>query len=311
MFKLIKKLNTIAPQDVFTPCQPAKLNYIQRPLLEAQVAQEFLVPGMQLILTGSRGWGKTTLVEYMLEQQQVLCIRSQCTKDSSFESVLIEAYRQYYRWLDRTQPFLCRLRGWLAPRRSSLHRELRASCMEYKNIGDALPEPITIQRLGILLGQCRGIWLIDDLDEAGRACRMRLLQALKVFADLANRFKDTRIIITSSRSLAPEMLFYSAHMMGRTAEIPVAPFTKAELHAIVQQGLRHLGVPLSRRLCDEIVQASGASAAKCHHICYTLLADNPAAHGRLPNEEQLRELLSVAAAVNKKMQRRSHSANPT
>ena len=93
MYKWIYKLLGIKRvKDVFTPGKAAKINYIKRPKIEESIFQAFHNTGKQVIMYGMSGSGKTTLIRHYLEANRISYIDVHCTKESTFEKILLQAY---------------------------------------------------------------------------------------------------------------------------------------------------------------------------------------------------------------------------
>jgi Cdc6-like AAA superfamily ATPase len=63
-------------QSVFTPANAATINSINRGALEKQIDRALKIQGMQLIVYGHSGSGKTTIVRRVLERNKRNSIRT-------------------------------------------------------------------------------------------------------------------------------------------------------------------------------------------------------------------------------------------
>ena len=80
--------------DVFTPTTKAQLNFVDRNAVEDQLIDVLLTPGKQLIVYGESGCGKSTLILNMLRQMHVSHITTQCTINTTYESLVLDAFDQ-------------------------------------------------------------------------------------------------------------------------------------------------------------------------------------------------------------------------
>jgi len=83
-------------EDVFTPTSIAKLTYIKRKEIEDDFLKNMKLPGMQIVIYGSTGSGKTTLVMNMLKDIKMKSIKTSCTEGTTFNQLIIDAFDRLY-----------------------------------------------------------------------------------------------------------------------------------------------------------------------------------------------------------------------
>ena len=84
--------------DVFTPGTVAKVNYLRRGELEARITNSLETPGVQIILYGHSGSGKTTVIRKLLDENNYQFVRTQCTKEKTLNDVILDAFSQLDRF---------------------------------------------------------------------------------------------------------------------------------------------------------------------------------------------------------------------
>ncbi|GEM_PF-3619288 len=86
----------LSANQVFTPTQPATYTFVERDKTTTRrIEQALLTPGLQIVLFGSTGTGKTTLIRNKLEQlgpdRTVTC---RCTTSTTFDEIVNRALSQ-------------------------------------------------------------------------------------------------------------------------------------------------------------------------------------------------------------------------
>lgn len=66
--KIFKKHKLL---DVFTPGTIARVNYLRRKDLEKRITTSLDTPGVQIILYGHSGSGKTTVIRKLLDEKNI------------------------------------------------------------------------------------------------------------------------------------------------------------------------------------------------------------------------------------------------
>ena len=89
--KLFKRHNL---QEVFTPGTVAKVNYLRRNELEKRISASLDTPGVQIVLYGHSGSGKTTVIRKLLDVKKYKFVRTQCTTDKTLNEIILDAFSQ-------------------------------------------------------------------------------------------------------------------------------------------------------------------------------------------------------------------------
>lgn len=79
-------------KEVFTPNTSAEIAYIKRDKVERQIDRALDIAGKQLVIFGHSGSGKTTVLNHMLEIKKIEKITSRCTKESTLDSIILDAF---------------------------------------------------------------------------------------------------------------------------------------------------------------------------------------------------------------------------
>ena len=69
-------MDILTKEEVFTPTQPARKNFVERKKIDNRVLRALKTPGMQLVIYGLSGSGKTTLLVNKLSQKNYSYILS-------------------------------------------------------------------------------------------------------------------------------------------------------------------------------------------------------------------------------------------
>ena len=63
---------------VFTPSTSAKLTFVERKDIDYQITKALIIPGMQLVIYGHSGSGKTTITQNILAFRKAKFITTNC-----------------------------------------------------------------------------------------------------------------------------------------------------------------------------------------------------------------------------------------
>jgi len=264
--------------DVFTPSTAAVLTYVNRPDVYKQIDKALMIPGMQLILYGHSGSGKTTIIQNALQSKNIKFISTNCMIDTTVADIILDAF-------DKLNPFYTtestsktsekissELKASYSSVESAIKSELVAENGEKKQ--RALPIQLTPQRLAEFLGASKVVWIIEDFHKVKEEERKKLSQILKVFVDTANKYKEVKIIAIGAVGTARDVVNYDSELANRVSEIFVPLLNTEELEEIVKKGEKLLNVDFCNEIHSNIVKYSNSLAAICHHLCFSVCYNN-------------------------------------
>lgn len=265
-------------EDVFTPSTAAYLTYVNRPDVYKQINKALIMPGMQLILYGHSGSGKTTIIQHSLRQKNIPFICTNCMIDTTIADIVLDAF-------DKLNPFY--LTESTSKISDTISSEMKASYLNVKSAVKselvyengaraqrALPLQLTPQRLAEFLGAARIVWIIEDFHKVKEDERRKVSQILKIFVDSSNKYKAVKIVAIGAVGTAREMVNYDNELTNRVSEIFVPLLTKDELEEIVAKGEKLLNIDFCREIHSDIIKYSNSLAAICHHLCFSICYNN-------------------------------------
>jgi len=165
--------------NIFTPTTQAIHTYIERELLNERLVDALRTPGTQLIVYGLTGSGKSTLLYNKLNQTYEGAISIQCTRETTYEQLLLNAF-------DQLGPF------FTAEKNRSIKEEfgidfktIKSNLSQSDNIkmSRILPAQLTPERLIRLFGMSKCCWVIEDFHKLQDLQKQRIAQLMKVFMD--------------------------------------------------------------------------------------------------------------------------------
>ena len=225
---------------VFTPTSPARLTFIEREGINEQLVDALRTPGKQIAVYGPSGSGKTTLLLNKLEQIYEFHITTRCTSSSTFEAILLAGF-------DQLNPFYVSQMSGTTKKSTSLsvatdYLGLKAGIEREKAQEDTTTlqrrlEPLlNAQRLAEFLGEARGCWVIEDFARVPDEEKHRISEAMKVFLDMADQYKEVKIIVIGAADTAREVIQYDSNMRNRVAEIQVPLMSEDQIEQIMHRG---------------------------------------------------------------------------
>jgi hypothetical protein len=255
--------------DVFTPTRPARLNYVQRPALDSQLADALRTPGKQLIVYGESGSGKSTLLRNKLAQFNTRYITTQCSAAMSYEQLLLDAF-------DQLNPYYIHEKS--AQRNRSISPGVAADFKAIKLSLDAstgrsagevqeriLPPQLTPQSLATFLGELEMCWVIEDFHKIRDDQKTLYAQCLKIFSDMSDKYVKTKTITIGATETARQVVQYEPEMRRRVSELLVPLMQPGELRSIIVKGQELLNVNLNH-VIGAIVSYSAGMPSVCHQI---------------------------------------------
>ncbi|MES2589010.1 MAG: AAA family ATPase [Bacteroidota bacterium] len=266
-----KKFNL---SDVFTPSTSAILTFVKRPDLDKQINKALTIPGMQLIVYGHSGSGKTTITQNILNEKKINFISTNCILDTTINDIMLDAF-------DKLNPFYSS--EYNNKTTIKISTELKASYLNLdsvikseinKEYGEkkqrALPIQLTPQRLAEFLGVAKVVWILEDFHKVAENERQKLSQILKIFVDTSNKYKDVKVIAIGAVGTAREVVNYDTELNNRISEVAVPLMTKDELESIISKGEKLLNVEFKEKVHDDIINFSNSLASICHHLCFSI-----------------------------------------
>ncbi len=261
-------------EDVFTPSSAAVLTFVERPELINQIERALLIPGMQIILYGHSGGGKTTIIENVLKRKKTGYISSNCMLNTTMDELILDAF-------DKLNPFYTtnhtttntvtigsEIKASYDVISSLLKSEIKKDFAETKS--RVLPIQLTPQRLAEFLGAAEIVWKIEDFHKVNSEEREKLAQILKIFVDTSNKFKKVKIIAIGAVGTAREIVNYDSELTNRISEIFIPLMTTDELNSIIVKGEKLLRVDFVDNVHKEIIKFSNSLAAICHQLCFSI-----------------------------------------
>lgn len=180
--------------EVYTPTIAARLTYVERGELSTDLRHALGIPGMQIVMYGYSGCGKTTLIQNELARQQKTYISTNCTSSSTIDQIVLNAF-------DKLEPFFTSQKSLaktssISASISSKYLSLVGALSVDKTLTEqrALPLQLTPQRLAEFLGAAECIWVIEDFHKVAFEQKKQLAQILKTFVDTANYYPKTKIV---------------------------------------------------------------------------------------------------------------------
>lgn len=256
--------------DVFTPTKPARLTFVERHDLNDQLVDSLRTPGKQIVVFGPTGSGKTTLLINKLQQLYPHHVTVRCTNDTSFEGLLQDAF-------DQLDPFYISETGTNKTRSinvslSSDYLNIKSglaaitSTQEVTSAQRAIPLQLTPARLAQFLGEVEACLVLEDFHKISNTEKTKLAQAMKVFMDTADNYRDVKIIAIGAVDTAREVVEYEPEMQNRVSEIRVPLMSKDQLRGIIEKGEAALNLRLSSALKDELAKYSSGLASVVHQL---------------------------------------------
>lgn len=276
--ELFRRKHDHKVEDVFTPSSAARLTYVERADLISQIERALLIPGMQLILYGHSGGGKTTIMQNILKNKKQAYISTNCMIGTTINELLLDAFDKLnpFYTSDKLEKATNTISTELKKTYLGINAALRAETKEESQQGykRALPLQLTPQRLAEFLGDANVLWIIEDFHKVEETEREKLSQILKIFVDASNAFKNVKIIAIGAVGTARQVVNYDNELTNRISEIFVPLMNESELESIMTKGERLLNFNFNGNIHNEVVKFSNSLAAICHQLCFSMCYNN-------------------------------------
>lgn len=275
---LFKKFRRKELQDVFTPNTVAKLAYVRRDKIEADLLSNITIPGKQIILYGHSGSGKTTLIRKMLCDKKINFVQTHCTVDTTINDIILDTFDNLDRFYIAEKKSNCSysITSSFKLEYSSIASEM--SAQQASSSGETmirlLPPRLTIQKLAKFLGEINAVWIIEDFHKVPNEEKKKIADILKIFIDVANDYPKVKIICIGAVGSARELMSLDSNLYPRIAELHVPLLSDKEIKAIINQGCKFLNISMSGNLIEKISYYSNRLASLTHQMCYDICDSN-------------------------------------
>ncbi|MCL4264806.1 MAG: hypothetical protein KJ069_16405 [Anaerolineae bacterium] len=263
-----------ALQEVFTPTQPARANFVERKNVNEKLVKALVTPGKQIVVYGHSGCGKTTLLVNKLHQFYEDHIVTRCTNTMSFEQIMLNGFDQlnpFYN-IEQVKSNNTKISSAISSEYALIKAQIGG---EYSDSSETkmqriIPPQLTVQTLARLLGEAKCCWVLEDFHKIARSEKTKLAQSMKLFMDMSDIYASLKIIAIGAVNTAREVIEYDAEMRNRVAEIQVPLMNAVELTEIVDKGQQLLNFSLRPSVKKSIVNYSNGLAAVCHQLCFNI-----------------------------------------
>jgi hypothetical protein len=260
--------------DVFTPTKPARLTYVERDSINDRLVSALRTPGKQLVVYGHSGCGKTTLLLNKLHQLYEKHLTSRCMRGVTFNQLLLDAFDQLrpYYVSEKGTNVQTTVSAQLSAEYASIRSQIAVShaATTHEKSVPALPQQLTPQALGRFLGAARACWVLEDFHKMDDGEKAPISQLMKVFMDMADDFRELKIVAIGAVDTARQVVQYDPEMLRRVAEIQVPLMTAEELNAIIEKGEQLLNIKFPTDVKSKITWYSNGLASVCHHLCLNM-----------------------------------------
>lgn len=263
---MITLFKPTTPNDVFTPASIAQRNYLKRDYLIERLESYLKTPGKQLIVYGYSGSGKTTLIINELNRLKIPYVKSQCSSDSSYNSLILSGFDG----LD-----LYYLKGYSNESKSALEIEYSqikgmiesTSSESYERI---VPPQLTSEKLATFFGTAGCVWLIEDFHKLMPDEKKKIADTLKIFVDNSDKYPLTRVICLGAVTSSRELIELDPNLGNRLADINVPLLTDDEISTIIWTGFKLIGVRMDETLQERLVKLSNNIGSIAHQLCLNI-----------------------------------------
>ncbi len=261
-------------EEVFTPSSYAKLTYVSRPSLEDDVEKFLKIPGMQIVLYGHSGCGKSTMIYNILQKRRRGYISTSCTSSTTFDELLYQAFDKLNVFY-KTEMSSSRSDSYAAElklKNSALSSMLSQTTIEGASEKQVrvLPLQLTPERLAQFLGEMKCVWVIEDFHKVAEKEKKRLAEVVKIFMDSASTYPYVKIICLGAVTTANELVALDNDLATRVAEIFIPLMLDIELSKVIETGFELLNLVYDKLLEDKIIYYSNNLAAVCHQLCFDI-----------------------------------------
>lgn len=265
-------------EEVFTPSQPARINYIERKQVNKLINRALSLSGRQMIIYGYSGAGKTTILAKTLSDKSIKFIKTQCITGMTIHDIVIDAFNQlevFYTDKKGSEKS-DKIGGSVGASYFGLKSIISAELSSIKKTSSkrAVELPITPQNLARYIGASNNIWVLEDFHKIDDAEKKQMSQIMKVFMDMSMEFPNLKIIAIGAVNSAREVVNFDPEMKNRISEIEVPLMQIEQLLGIISTGERLLNLEIDEKISKRIVTYSCGLPAVTHQLAYLLCEEN-------------------------------------
>ena len=261
-------------REVFTPTTPARLTFVERIDINTKLVSALSTPGKQIVVYGASGSGKTTLLENKLYQIYENHITTRCIYGLTFDQLVLDAFDQLgvYYISEKTKGKEKSISGDLKADYLSISSKIGLSIRSSESDKESriIPPQLTPQTLGRFLGMAKCAWILEDFHKIDANERIKLAQVMKVFMDMADIYRDLKIIALGAVDTARLIVESDSEMKNRVSEICVPLMNDDEIRSIIDKGSSLLNFHIKNAVKKSISKYSNGLASVCHQICLNI-----------------------------------------
>jgi len=265
---------TVYLDDVYTPSCPAKLNFVEREALSKTIERNLKMRGRQVVVYGHTGSGKTSLLDHTLNSVYPDSIKTNCMNDSTFESIILEAFDQLEHSVvtEKVEGSKVEGKASLSATIKLIRAQLSGRYEKSTQVKTtrALPPQLTGSGLANLIGEAGICWVIEDFHKVREEDKVQLSQLMKVFMDKSNEYRKLKMVAVGAVNSARQVVQYDQEMSHRVAEINVPLMSNDEIHDLITNGEDLLKIQFDENVIKEVIRYSNGVAAVAHSLCHLM-----------------------------------------
>ena len=133
-----------------------------------------------------------------------------------------------------------------------------------------LPPQLTAQNLAKFMGVANCCWVLEDFHKVPESERTKLSQIMKIFMDMADIYKNLKIVAIGAVDTARQVVEYDGEMRNRVAEIHIPLMSPEEVSRIITKGGGLLNIDFDQSIIKGISNYANGLASVCHHLCLNI-----------------------------------------